>query len=222
MATVTIEVPSNAAPGERYGVVWAEARSGQKDGSGVIQVNRVGIRIYLSVGPGGEPAADFEIQSLTAARSPEGNPLVMATVHNTGGRALDMNGTLQLLDGPGGLNAGPFPAVLGTTLGVGETEPVTITLDEQVPAGPWDARIALNSGLLERKARASITFPDAGASEAVAASPIRPWWVYPAIAAAVASILLMVSLLARRRRGTRGGRGRKIPAPVPRRSMPAL
>ena len=38
---------------------------------------------------------------------------------------------------------------------------------EPLPAGPWDARIALSSGFLERKARATITFPDAGASEAV-------------------------------------------------------
>ena len=30
-ATVTITVPSDAAPGEQYGVVWAEARVGSRE-----------------------------------------------------------------------------------------------------------------------------------------------------------------------------------------------
>jgi hypothetical protein len=174
-ATVTILVPSDAAPGERYGVVWAEVRSAP--GGGVIQVSRVGIRIYLSVGPGGAPAADFTIDSLIAERAPSGEPTVLATVHNTGGRALDMNGTLKLLSGPGGLSAGPFEANLGTTLAIGDTGSVTITLDEEIPAGPWDARITLRSGLLERTAAAIITFPVAGAAPSVRTSPVRPGWL---------------------------------------------
>ena len=164
--TVTIDVPVDAPPGEHYGVIWAEARS-DDDGGGIVQVNRVGIRIYLSVGPGGAPAADFTIDSLTAARSSDGRPMVLATVHNTGGRALDLHGTLELRGGPGGLSAGPFPATLGTTLAIGATEAVTIALDEQVPAGPWDGRIILRSGLLERSANAELTFPDVGAARPV-------------------------------------------------------
>ena len=193
-ATVTITVPSDAAPGEQYGVVWAEARSGPADGVGVIQVNRVGIRLYLSVGPGGAPAADFTIDSLIAERSPDGRPTVLASVHNTGGRALDMSGTLQLLAGPGGLSAGPFPASLGVTLAIGDTEPVTIALDSQLPAGPWDARIVLRSGLLERSAHATITFPAAGAAPAVTTST-RPGWLYPAIAALVILMLMGMATL---------------------------
>ena len=54
-ATVTIAVPSDAAPGEQYGVVWAEARSAPVAGGGITQVSRVGIRLYVSVGPGGRP-----------------------------------------------------------------------------------------------------------------------------------------------------------------------
>jgi hypothetical protein len=169
-ATVAVAVPWDAAPGERYGVVWAETRTSPPGGVGVTQVSRVGLRLYLSVGPGGAPAADFKIDSLTPARGADGRPVVVATVHNTGGRALDMNGTLQLLDGPGGLNAGPFPATLGTTLGIGATEPVTITLDGRLPRGPWDARIMLRSGLLERSARATIEFPRTGSAPPV---PVR-------------------------------------------------
>lgn len=158
-AMVTISVPRDAAPWEQYGAVWAEARATATTAGGVTHVSRVGIRLYLSVGPGGPPAADFAIGSLTAERTAEGLPMVVATVQNTGGRALDMNGTLRLAAGPGGLNAGPFPAKLGTTLGMGDTATVTIVLDEQVPAGPWDARVVLRSGLLERSAHATVVFP---------------------------------------------------------------
>jgi LPXTG-motif cell wall-anchored protein len=184
-ATVTIAVPRNAAPGEQYGVVWAETRSVPSAGGAITQVSRVGIRIYLSVGSGGPPAANFTIDSLTAKRSPGGRPVVLATVHNTGGRALDINGTLQLLAGPGGLSAGPFPANLGITLAIGDTEPVTIALDKRLPAGPWDARVTLHSGLLERSARGTLTFPDTGTSHAL----------YLAIAGLVVLLVLGIAAL---------------------------
>jgi hypothetical protein len=203
IATVTIAVPSDAAPGEQYGVVWAEVRSAPTVGGGVIEVNRVGIRLYLSVGPGGAPAADFTIDSLTAERSSDGEPVVLAAVHNTGGRALDMSGTLELASGPGGLSAGPFPATLGTTLAIGQTELVRIALDTQIPAGPWDARITLRSGLLERSARATITFPVTGAAPPVSIST-RPAWLHPAFTGAALFLMLGLSVLlivwSRRRR----------------------
>jgi hypothetical protein len=159
IATVTIAVPRDAPPGEQYGVVWAETRSAPPADGGITQVSRVGIRLYLSIGPGGAPASEFTINSLTGKRSADGQPVVVASVHNTGGRALDMNGTLQLSSGPGGLSAGPFSATLGTTLAIGATEPITIVLDKQIPDGPWHALVTLRSGLLERTARATISFP---------------------------------------------------------------
>jgi len=127
--------------------------------------------------------------------------MVLADVHNTGGRALDMNGSLQLTAGPGGLSAGPFPATLGTTLAIGDTETVTIPLDKALPAGPWDARITLHSGLLNRSAKATITFPARGTADAVKTTSGRPGWLYPAIGAAL--LLLGSAALvhtARRRR----------------------
>ena len=136
--------------------------------------------------------------------------MVLATVHNTGGRALDMSGTLELSAGPGGLSAGPFPATLGTTLAIGDTQPVTIVLDEELPAGPWDARITLRSGLVERSARATITFPAAGASPSVRTAPVRPGWLSPAIAAlAIIVILGFTTLLVLRARRLRTMRGRR-------------
>lgn len=188
-AVVKIAVPDDAAPGEQYGVVWAEARSAAAPG-GVVQVSRVGIRLYLSVGPGSAPAPDFTVESLTPARSAEGAPMVTATVRNTGGRALDVRGTLMLSNGPGGLSAGPFPAELNTTLAVGDTKKITITLDERLPAGPWDAAVALQSGVTERRGEATITFPEAGETGAVAArTDSTPGW--PMIAGTVAAVLVL-------------------------------
>jgi hypothetical protein len=196
-ATVSISVPRNAPPGEQYGVVWAETRSAPPAGGGITQVSRVGIRLYLSIGLGGAPASKFTIDSLTAKRAPDGQPVVVASVHNTGGRALDMNGTLQLSAGPGGLSAGPFPANLGTSLAISATEPITIMLDKRLPDGPWNALVTLRSGLLERSARATISFPATG-------TPSSP---YPIIAGFVIFLLVGIvaaRLMTRRRRQLTG------------------
>jgi hypothetical protein len=186
IATVTIAVPRDAPPGEQYGVVWAETRSAAPAGGGITQISRVGIRLYLSIGPGGAPASNFTINSLTGGRSLDGHPQVVASVHNTGGRALDMSGTLQLSAGPGGLSAGPFQANLGTTLAIGATEPITIVLDKQIPDGPWHALVTLRSGLLQRSARATISFPATGTRSS-------PYLAYLIIAGLV--ILLLLGIL---------------------------
>jgi hypothetical protein len=201
-ASVTIAVPSDAAPGERYGAVWAQLSSAPSGGGGVTQVNRVGVRIYLSVGPGAEPASNFAIDTFTAQRNSDGTPVVKAQVHNTGGRALDLSGELRLSDGPGGLSGGPFPAKLGTTLAIGEAAPVSVVLDKQLPNGPWQASLTLKSGLLERSASAKITFPNAGSSgPAVRAAASTG----PGLAIVVVVTVLLVgvgttSLLVRKRR----------------------
>ena len=155
---VTIAVPAHASSGERYAAVLAELPPESK-GPGVHVASRVGIRVYLDVSSGGEPPSDFAITTLTAERDPSGDPVVRANIKNTGGRALDMSGQLWLKNGPGGLNAGPFPAQLGTTLGIGQEEPVIVRLDKQVPAGPWLAHLEMQSGLIKHAAEATITFP---------------------------------------------------------------
>jgi hypothetical protein len=101
-ANVTIRVPRDAAPGQQYGVVWAETRSVAPDKGGVTEVSRVGIRLYVSVGPGGAPPPDFTIDTLTAGRTPDARPMLLAAVHNTGARALDLSGTLSLRNGLAG------------------------------------------------------------------------------------------------------------------------
>ena len=164
VAVMHVRVPADTASGEYYGLVYAEASSAGQ----IVVRNRVGIRVYLSVGPGKEPSSDFSIDSLQAQRGADGVPRAVAQVHNTGGRALDMRGSLRLTNGPGGLSGGPFNATLGTTLGVGQTEPVTVVLGKAIQGGPWHAVIDLKSGLLERKAEGDITFPDKAATESPA------------------------------------------------------
>jgi LPXTG-motif cell wall-anchored protein len=199
---VTITVPKDASPGERYGAVWAEIAGPSPDGGGVSLVNRVGVRIYLDVGPGGAPASNFALDGLAATRAADGSPSVVAQVRNTGGRALDLSGELTLTDGPGGLNAGPFPATLGVTLAPGDSSPVTVLLDRQIPDGPWQAALTLRSGLLEKTTKATLTFPSGeGSIEAtVPATGGFAWWLAILGGALLGLGLIFLLLLFRRRR----------------------
>jgi hypothetical protein len=205
MVTTTITVPDDAATGEQYAVVWAEAASTAPSGGGVGEINRVGIRIYLSVGHGNASSA-FTIDSLTARRLPTGQQVVLAQVHNTGGRALDLSGDLKLRNVSGSLSAGPFEVQTGTTLAPGDSGPVTVPLNEQVPNGPWRAHLRLQSGLTKRDAEATITFPiDKGAAETAKAETGFSYYLIGALAIGVILLAIMASrvLLIRRRHRTR-------------------
>jgi hypothetical protein len=192
-ATVTVSVPHDAAPGERYGVVWAEVGSAPAACRGINETSRVGIRLYISVGEGGVPAADLVVDSLTAGRSANGQPTVAVNVHNTGGRALDLSGTLELSNGPGGLSSGPFSVSAGVTLAIGQTAAVAVALDRQIPAGPWTAQVVIRSGLLERSAKARITFPQSGLAEPVHPASIDSPWLIPIVVGAPILLLLFAT-----------------------------
>ena len=207
-SSVTIDVPKDAAPGEHYAIIWAEVRAASDNG--VTLVNRVGIRVYLSVGPGAAPAADFTIDSLTASSGTDGKRMVVASITNTGGRALDLGGTLLLSDGPGGLTAGPFDVSTGTTIPLKATELVTIPLDKGLPAGPWKAEISLHSGLLEKVAHATISFPTAGiTNDPVTAQAAGVPWMVPA-GISVAAVALVSLVISRRRGVVRRRRARRM------------
>jgi hypothetical protein len=200
----TITIPRSATKGERYGAIFAEATSPSASGPGrsVQMVNRVGIRIYLDVGPGGDPPSDFQIDRLTPGRTADGMPVVQATVHNTGQRALDISGEMRLSEGPGGLRAGPFPAQLGTTLALNASAPVTVVLDERLPDGPWKAELLLESGRVHHTVTGTLLFPGKPASWGIPALLDSPWpWVLIiGLAATFVTILVLALRLARRRR----------------------
>jgi hypothetical protein len=155
--TVTIRVPKDAASGEHYAVIWAEVST---SGSGGVKLaNRVGIRMYLSVGAGGAPPSNFVIGPLVAKRSASGQSLVVARIHNTGKRTIAISGSLTLSKGPGGVRAGPFVAKLVMPLTPGSTRTVTVRLDKQLPRGPWRAQLRLKTRLIQRVAVVTLTFP---------------------------------------------------------------
>ena len=209
VAVARFTVPEDASAGEQYGGIVAEAPA---IGGGIAVGGRVGIRVYLDVATGGAPKNDFTIDSLQAVRAKDGTPAVLAKVHNTGARALDMRGSLKLSDGPAGLSAGPFDAKLGTTLAPGDTAPVVVPLDKIIRGGPWKAVITMKSGLLERRAEGQVTFPDElGTAAPEVKAKTLPLYkdkgvVFPLAIAVVSVVLLLVLaallwlLLAKRRR----------------------
>jgi hypothetical protein len=203
---VTITVPADAAEGERYAAVWAEVAVPAKPGASIAAASRVGIRVYLSVGPGNGPPADFAIGAVTAGRDADGAPRLVAAVTNTGGRAVDVSGTLTLTGGPGGLSAGPSPVDAVTTIAPGATGEVAVTLAAGIPAGPWTAQLALASGLVAHATTADVTFPDAGTATAVqketGPDPVFLIGVAAAVLALLVAIVVLL-LLRRRRRAAR-------------------
>jgi hypothetical protein len=202
--TVTIAVPADATAGEHYGAALAE-RATPPAAGGVSTVSRVGIRIYLSVGPGGAPPTAFSIDSMTAKRDGDGKPFVTAQVHNTGGRAIDLAGKLDLTNGPSSLSAGPFSVRTVETLAPGANGVVTVPLDRALPNGPWDGRITLVSGLTSETVTGRLTFPsDSGTIAAptivVRADAARTPILVIAIVAILALLLLWLVVRRRRRR----------------------
>ncbi|MBF4618937.1 hypothetical protein ITJ44_12730 [Clavibacter sp. VKM Ac-2873] len=202
---VTIAVPDDAAEGERYAAVWAEVAVPAEAGATIAAASRVGVRVYLSVGPGNGPPADFAIGSVVAGRDDAGAPRLVASVTNTGGRAVDVSGTLALSGGPGGLSAGPSPVDAVTTIAPGGTGEVAFTLAAGIPAGPWTAQLALTSGLVAHATTADVTFPDVGSTTAVQQARGPDLALVLGVAAAVIALLvaLVVVLLLRRRRAAR-------------------
>lgn len=176
-AVVTITVPLDAPETEQYAVIWAQVRGPEPVSGGLTQVSRVGIRVYLSTGPGNGPPTAFRIDSITASTDTHGNPEVTAQVTNTGGRALDITGVLTLTNGPGGISAGPFPITQGTTIAPGTSANTAVVLDPRLPAGPWKATLDVTSGLVTATATAELTFPPAGQNQTVQPDqPPNPLW----------------------------------------------
>lgn len=192
---VRIAVPTAATGAERYAVVWAEVSTAPADGQ-VREVNRVGIRVYLAVS--GEPqASDFRIDSIAGERGGSGVPVVTTKVTNTGGRAVDVSGTVTLSDGPGGVSVDPASTEQTLTLAPGESGEVSAAFDPALADGPWQVVVRLASGTVEREAAAQLSFtadPDVVPVDSSASSSW--WWIGGIIALAL--LVLAVAWLRRR------------------------
>jgi hypothetical protein len=190
---VTVAVPLDAAEGEQYAAIWAQVSAPGQDDATVHTASRVGVRMYVAVGPGNGPAADFSIGAVEAGRTDAGVPQVTASVTNTGGRAVDVSGSLALSDGPSALSAGPFLTEKALTLAPGEEGTVVVSLGNDLPDGPWNATLTLSSGLLVHEATAEVTFPEAGEAVVVEAETDAPVDLIP-LAIGGAGLLLLLGL----------------------------
>ena len=153
--------------------------------------------IYLSVGPGAEPASDFTIGKIRVDTDTAGATIVATTVTNTGGRALDLAGELSLSDGPA-LDTGPFRTPRSTTLGIGESTELTIPLDDRIPGGTWKATLTLASGQVEHTRTQQITLPGDAPPADDGGFPLLP--VLLAGGASIAVGAAAIALLRRRAR----------------------
>lgn len=194
-ASVTLEVPAGARSGEFYGAVIAELPAPEARPGTVAIASRVGIRVYLSVGGNAEPETDFELPTFRPIRQPDGKPAIEIDGCNTGGRAVDLAGEVELTNGPGGTKAGPFPTLKSTTLAPGQCTTFTVPLDKELPDGPWDATAKLRSGNEERTAQARITFPRNAGERGNKVETREVTGSLPGIIALGFSILLLLIIL---------------------------
>jgi hypothetical protein len=208
--TVTIRVPHDASAGNQYAVVWAAVSAAPPGGKGITLVSRVGVRMYVAVGPGGGKPSNFVLGNLSAIRGASGRSLVHATIRNSGANTLDLNGFLTLTDGPGGLHAGPFTAKLGVVLAPGASELATVALAPNFPRGPWKAELNIRSGELARSTTRTITFP-ARFAAGKSSGKTFPIQLSTILFALLASALLFL-LVRRRRRRLRHRRATRIGA----------
>jgi hypothetical protein len=204
MDMVTIKVPRIATRGEHYGAIWLQqvTRARSSTGFTVRQIGRVGIRIYLAVGPGGAPPTKFAITSITGSRTRGGAPLLTARVHNTGGRAVDLAGTASLTGGPGNTSAGPYRARQVVSLAPGQSGAITFLPARRLPSGPWRATVTLVSGLTVRKATATVRFSNHQGAAWLSSSAMI--WTGGGLLAALFALFVVLS-----RRGRRPGRPRR-------------
>ncbi len=192
---VTIRVPRLATRGEHYGVIWVQQAALVRSAAGteIREVARVGIRIYLFVGHGGLPPTKFVITSLTGHRSPRGQPYLVAKVHNTGQRAVDLSGELRLTDGPSGITAGPFQEQQVVTLAPGQDGSLIFVASKSLPDGSWRAAVSLVSGLNTSAAQSTVQFGGQSTSSVARFS----WLIW---AFGILVVLVAIALMMRGRR----------------------
>ncbi|UVE96419.1 hypothetical protein [Dietzia sp. B32] len=199
VVTVSVDVPADAPEVEQYALIWMSTQVDEDNADAVQAVSRVGIRMYLSVGSGDGPRPSFSIGSLLPIRLDDGTAAIKAILENTGARAVEVSGTLDLTEGPGGLSV---PAVEsgGKTIPSGSSGELIIEVPNSgtFPAGPWSAEVTLDSGYGKETAAAEISFPDQGEGEPVAVTGGLSPAVWVALGFGVALLVALLALWRKR------------------------
>lgn len=190
-------VPKDASSGDQNGVIWAE--QDMKGAGNVNLVSRVGIRMYLNIGPGGAPPAGFTVGTPTASKTANGTHLISVPIDNTGGRAVDVRGSVSLSSGPGGLQAGPFNPQAMDTLAPGQTHPVMFALSSKLPDGPWQATFTFKSDLITKTEKVTLNL---ASHSATTAKSHKPFPIIPVIGGIGLFLIIAIGamLLVRHRR----------------------
>ncbi len=118
-------------------------------------------------------------------------------MNNTGGRAIDLNGSARLTDGPGGTSSGPFPAQRIVTLAPGQSWNMTFAPPKSLPDGSWRATITLASGLTKATATTTIQLSTIVAAQA-ALSAMQ--WIWLALGGLVVALVAAMAWYARQHR----------------------
>jgi hypothetical protein len=202
MDMITIKVPKGATRGEHYGVIWAQqtAKTVNSRDFGVTEVSRVGVRVYLAVGRGGAPPTSFAVTSMTVGHSAGGQPtVVVAHVRNTGGRAVDLSGSIHLTDGPGNTSSGPFRAQRIVTLAPGQSGTMTFAPPKSLPYGSWRATVTLMSGMTTATATTTIQFSRTATVQAGVLNTQQIWLGLGGLVLVLIVVMAGYALLRRRR-----------------------
>lgn len=156
--TVTVAVPADAPVGNQYAAIWAQPVT--TGGGGVSTESRAGVREYVTVGAGAGQTADFQIRKLTGERDSSGRAVVVADVHNSGTRGLDLESALTLT---GTQSIGPVQADR-VLVAAGADATVRFLVPGTVADGPWQAQVTSRAGSLVRTLSGSVTFGTSGGS----------------------------------------------------------
>jgi len=142
---VTIDVPTNATPGDHYGGIMAQISSSTGKNDRFRVNRRVGARVYLRIIGPIHPSLD--IQNLGLDYGGNINPFAAgtATVHytvtNNGNLALSGSQAVTITSLFGTLASGSPKSIVN--LLPGKSQDVTLTLTGIPPAGPIDANVTL-------------------------------------------------------------------------------
>lgn len=154
--TVRIAVPGGASDGERYGMVWAEVPAGAGT-----TTTRLGLRMYVHVGPGDAPRTDIALDRVRPHRSVDGTARLDVTLRNAGSRAAELAGTVTAGRGEG--EPADVVGRFASALAPGASTTVPVALDDSVRSGSRRVEIEIAANGVRRRAHATVSFPaDAG------------------------------------------------------------